>query len=333
MLSYKLSNPNCITLLTTFRCNAACVDCCFGCRPTRGRTMSLEEMKHYVDVCTEAYPDSITRLALSGGECFLLGDNLDEIVKYGVDKGLSVDFISNGYWGKTIKEATKRLIQLKNNGLKEVGFTVGADHDHIIPLRNCRNAAIAAAQLGYRVEFRIESARWGQPQVFEEFLKNDATFMRLVNDNKIRLKFWRWQEYNNEVSYRRLAPWKHRPYEKSKPCDLLFNTIVITPYGDVLACCGIGNSRNPHMRLGNIWNEPIQTIYERTGQDLLKVWIGVEGAQAILQYVYDNSDIRFHKTGNNCESCMEIFENPRILPFLRDHYDDWYEKLCYRRMI
>lgn len=143
------------------------------------------------------------------------------------------------------------------------------------------------------------------------------------------METWRWRDYNNEVKHRRSLPWKMRPYEKSKPCELLFHNIVITPYGDVLACCGIGNSRNPHMRLGNVWKEPVKTLYERTFEDLLKIWIGTEGTQAVLQYVYDNSDIRFHQYGNGCESCMEIFENPKILSFLREHYDDWSDKIHY----
>ena len=69
--------------------------------------MTTEQMKRYVDICLEAYPDSITRLALSGGECFMLGSDLDEIVRYGASKGLSVDVISNGYWGKSYKSAYK----------------------------------------------------------------------------------------------------------------------------------------------------------------------------------------------------------------------------------
>lgn len=118
-----------------------------------------------------------------------------------------------------------------------------------------------------------------------------------------------------------------RPYEESKPCDSLFRNIAISPYGDVFACCGIGCSRNPYMRLGNVWKEPVNTVYERTFEDLLKIWIGTQGAQAILQYVYDNSDIRFHRTGNYCDACIEVFENPKILPFLREHYDDWADKI------
>lgn len=71
--------------------------------------MTLEEMKHYVGVCIEAYPQSIKRLALTGGECFLLGKDLDEIVRYGAGKGLSVDFMLNGFWGTTYKAAEERI--------------------------------------------------------------------------------------------------------------------------------------------------------------------------------------------------------------------------------
>lgn len=290
MISFKPYPPYCITLITTFRCNAACVDCCFGCRPERGRTMTLDEMKHYVDTCIDAYPQSINRLALTGGECFLLGDALDEIVRYGASKGLSVDFMSNGFWGKTYKAAVERLLRLKSAGLKEVGFTVGDDHDHIIPLKNCRNAVVAAARIGYKVELRLESTRFGKCNIYER-LKTDSAFMRLVDAGKIQLKFWEWREYNNESIHGRSNAWRLRPYDKSKPCALLFREIVITPYGDVLACCGIGNSRNPHMRLGNIWNEPVNVLYERSFTDLLKVWIHSKGAQDVLQYVDDNSDI------------------------------------------
>lgn len=61
--------PSNITLLTTVRCTAACDNCCFGCTPKQGRTMTYEEMKTYVDKCLEAYPDTISSFDLTGGEC------------------------------------------------------------------------------------------------------------------------------------------------------------------------------------------------------------------------------------------------------------------------
>lgn len=291
--------------------------------------MTLDEMRHYVDVCMEAYPQSIRRLALTGGECFLLGDDLDEIVRYGAQRRLTVDFMSNGFWGRTYKEAEERIYRLRRAGLKSVGFTIGADHDHIIPFRNCRNAAVASARMGFEVELRVERKVFGDDSIYER-LKKDRAFMKLVDANKIQIKFWEWREYNNETVHKRRRAWRLRPYDESKPCELLFKEIVINPYGDVLACCGIGNARNPYMRLGNIWKEPVKTLYERSFADVLKFWIHAEGAQAVLQYVYDNSDIKFRQWGNGCDACMEIFENPQILPFLREHYDDWCEKLYFK---
>lgn len=326
MLTYKPTAPYTLGLITTFRCNASCENCGFGCRPHRGRTMTLDEMKHYVDICLEAYPDTIRRLSLTGGECFLLGTDLDEIVAYGTSRGLSVGLVSNGYWGVTYKQAFERMAALKACGLRDISFSVGDDHDHIIPFRNCRNAAVAAARLGYKVDFRMECSRFGKCPVYDR-LESDKPFMRLVSAGKIALARWEWRTYNNEVIHGRSNAWRWRPYEESKPCHLLLRSIEITPYGDVLACSGIGVARNPHMRLGNIWEEPVKLIYERAFADLLKVWIQRNGAQRVLQFVYDNSEIKFHQCGNGCESCIEIFENPKILPFLREHYDDWASKI------
>lgn len=220
MPSFRPRKPYKIVLITTFRCNAACVDCCFGCRPDRGKTMTIDEMKHYVDICMDAYPDSIRQLDLTGGECFLLGSDLDEIIRYGKDRGLLVALVSNGYWGKSYTAALERILQLRASGLNEIAFSVGDDHQHILPLKGCRNAAVASARAEYKVEFRMET-RYGQCSVYEK-LKEDSAFMRLVNAGKIDIVFWMWRKYNNDVRHGRGYPWHWRPYEESKPCDLLF---------------------------------------------------------------------------------------------------------------
>lgn len=322
MVSFKIKNPYCISLFLTFRCNASCVDCCNGCRPDFGRTMTKEQMKRYVDTCLEAYPNSITRLALTGGECFLLGDDLDEIVEYGSSKGLSVDVISNGYWGKSYKYALERIARLKGLGLKAITFSVGEDHQHLIPLKCCRNAIVASARVGYKVSVRIQDNKFSRNPTYKK-LEKDTAFMRLVNNKRIELSFSDWQEYNNETIHRKGRAYRYRPYGESEPCKFIGNEIIISPYGDVMACCGIGLFRFPQIRLGNIEKEPIKEIYERTFQDALKMWIRCSGPKAVLQYVYDKSEITFHHWGTDCQCCMEIFSNPEIIPFLRDTYDDW----------
>ena len=324
MLQFNVQKPKEIVLLTTFRCNAACVDCCFGCRPDRGRTMTLEQMKRYIDLSLEAYPDSLNTLSLTGGECFLLGDDLKAILRYGKERGLVGSIISNGYWGRNYREAVALLRELKECGLAFISFSMGNDHNHLIPMRNCRNAAVAAARLGMNPGLRVESRR------YEKEIVKDPVFLKLINSGDIKLQWWGWQEYNNEINHGRSHPWRMRPHGDSKPCRLLFSNIILTPYGDMMACCGIGCMRNPYMRLGNIEKEPLKDVYERAFQDALKVWIYAKGAEDVIKYVYDNSkDIRFHRYWGACESCIEIFENPKILPLLRERYHDWASKIQY----
>ena len=97
--------PSGIVLLTTLRCTAACDNCCFGCSPKQGCTMTLDEMKGYVDMSLEAYPDTISTLDLTGGECMLLGKDVERIMSYAKSKGLKSMMVSNAFWATDYDKA------------------------------------------------------------------------------------------------------------------------------------------------------------------------------------------------------------------------------------
>lgn len=324
MVSFTIKEPRTIVLFVTFRCNASCVKCCNGCRPDFGKTMTLDQMKRYVDLCLEAYPNSIKHLSLTGGEPFLIGNDLDEIVKYGKDKGLDVGIISNGYWGKKYKSALERIKYLKSIGLTAIAFSSGDDHNHIIPFRWTRNAVVASARAGFKVEFRSEL---GMLDGVRKEIQSDSVLMKLINDQRIDHNTYMWVDFDNEEHCRRSPAQRYRIWGEPHPCRNLFQSIPISPYGDVIACCGIGLFRIPQLRLGNIEKEPVKTIYERSFQDALKVWIYSKGPEDVLQYVYDNSDIAFRTWGEGCRYCREIFSNPEIIPLLKERYDDWSKKM------
>ena len=326
MISFNPKEPDSITLVTTFRCNASCERCCFGCRPDFGRTMTIEQMKRYVDISLEAYPNFIKYLSLTGGECFLLGKDLDGIISFGKEKGLRVGLISNGYWGYNYKEAVKRINGLKELGLAEISFTCGDEHNHLIPFRSVRNAVVASARAGFKVEFRTEN---GYYNGIRAYIEKDAVLQRLIENKKITRVSQMFVDFNNEKTYRRHPESRYRYPEKSKPCRSLCHSITISPYGDVMACCGIGMFRIPQLRLGNIETEPIKTIFNRIFQDALKIWLHTGGPIEIFQYLYDKSDISFRTWGEACRFCKEIFSNPEIIPFLKEHYEDWIEKIHY----
>ena len=41
--------PQALTFLTTFRCSAACENCCFQCNPKFKKKMTVVDMKRYLD--------------------------------------------------------------------------------------------------------------------------------------------------------------------------------------------------------------------------------------------------------------------------------------------
>lgn len=108
--------------------------------------------------------------------------------------------------------------------------------------------------------------------------------------------------------------------KEKTPCKHLFEDIIINPYGEVYACCGIGVCHIPQMRLGNIHHEPIQTIYERVFEDVLKIWLYTEGPQDVLAFVKKKTGQKFNwHTRHNCDICRTIFTDKSILSILRDN--------------
>ena len=131
--------PKTIAIATTYQCTAACKNCCFGCNPTIKDRLSLQEMKDYVDQAIEYYGDTLFVLVLTGGESFLLGNDLVDIVEYGTTKGLIVRVVTNGYWAKSYQEAYDILSNLRNKGLREINFSTGDEHLQRVDYENIVN--------------------------------------------------------------------------------------------------------------------------------------------------------------------------------------------------
>lgn len=313
--------PSGIALITTLRCTAECDNCCFGCSPRQGRSMTFEEMKEYVDKSLEAYPDTIRSLDLTGGECMLLGKDVDKILSYAKSKGLKCFMVSNAFWATDYEKAYRTLKRLKRNGLSSASFSTGEDHGKYVPWTNVRNASVAAARLGINSEIRIEGRPWRN--TISEELDKDEEVVVLVKDNKLKISTSPWMEYNNKCRKSWSRKIEYREYVKEERCKFLFQNIIINPYGDVYACCGIGVCHIPQMRLGNINRDPIKTIYERAFDDFLKVWLYTKGPQSILKYVNKKTDQKFnwHST-HICDICRVIFTDKSIIPLIKANYYD-----------
>lgn len=127
-------NPTSLTLITTNQCTAACRNCCLNCNPKGTNRLSLVQMKRYVDTAIQSFPN-ISHVVLTGGECFLLGDDLADIIQYIHSKKLSSRVVTNGYWASSKESAKKILSGLKALGLSEEILVQGMNIKSLFTLK------------------------------------------------------------------------------------------------------------------------------------------------------------------------------------------------------
>lgn len=314
----KFLPPKMVTLITTFKCTAQCSNCCFQCSPKVTKMMTFAEMKKYLDNCLYYYSSSIKVLVLTGGECFLLYDDIKKIVKYAKEKGLITRIVTNGFWAISYKIAYQKMQELKECGLDEINFSTGDEHQEWVKFKNIRNASIAAARLGFDPIINIETKDKSKFNIVK-YLKKDKTFYNFVEKESIVLNSGIWMPYKiNDNSINRSNA---KIYEKVGRCYDLFNNIPINPYGEVLACCGLMAERLKTMRLGNINKFNIKSLYESSFYDMVKLWLHTEGPYEILKYLYNIKGKTLKKEcKHGCEYCREIFRSFDNIKILQENY-------------
>jgi hypothetical protein len=280
-------------------------------------------MKKYVDGALLAFDDSIKVLVLTGGEAFLLGKDLDEIVKYAAEKDLVVRIVSNGFWAKNYDVAYQRLKELVDLGLKEINFSTGDDHLKWVPYDNIINGCMAAIELGITCAVNVERHDKSDFQAdtfykdkrlrpyIEKSKKNNTTFMV---ESSVWIKFCE----NSEISYDSMPI-----DEQNNGCKNLFNTISINPYSQMLACCGLTSEHILPLRLGEVKDNNILELYNSQFNDFMKIWLYVDGPTNILKFIYKKRNIEYGTiVGHTCEICAEIFRDTENVLILKNNYKE-----------
>ncbi len=317
--------PTTVTILTTYQCTAACRNCCSQCNPNIKERLTFEKMKGYLDMCLKAYPDSIKVFVLTGGECFLLGNDLVKIIEYANSKGLIVRVVTNGYWAQTYEKAYKKLKKLTDIGLREINFSTGDDHQEWVKYDNVINGSIAAADLGLTCVVNVEThdnASFNN----SVFLKDERILHYLQKDSsekkRIRIINGVWVPFLKEtnVSYNKTII--GIPKER---CTGLLNAININPYSSVLACCGLFNERILPLRLGNLSlkGSDLKQIYEDQFSDFIKIWLFVDGPYKILEWVYKKRNIKKEiPNGHICMQCAILFKEQQNIETIQVYLDE-----------
>ncbi len=311
-----------LTIIGTYRCTAACRQCCFESSPAVRGHLSLAEINRAIDQARELSP-SLKVVVFSGGEATLLRNTLFAALRYCRQRGLLTRLVSNGSWGKSAMSARHFAARLAEAGLTELNLSTGPEHQEWVPLSLVENAARAALQHELRTVVSVESGPDGPPAK-ETYAALAALAQQQPRSLRLIYSSWMTFKASGNGSTRRA---RSVPREVSGPCNQLFKNIVVTPHRAISACCGLTFEHIPEMKVGTLADAPrgnaLVRAYQATLNDFSKIWLAVEGPATMLRHALGTAaDALIASSNHICEVCALLHQNEEAIAELRRIYPE-----------
>jgi hypothetical protein len=308
--------PRTLTILPTYRCTAACEQCCFGSNPDAPDGLSLARILRLLDDAVAAFP-RLQLVVFSGGECFLLGQDFFAAIAQARHHGLLVRAVSNGFWGKSPRAAMRIAKRAKAAGLSELNLSTGRDHVRWVPLTSVVHAAAASVNAGISTLLTVEEDA-DDSEVVSDVLANPVLQALQSGGSLFKLVVNTWMRFNDRHAPR-VA--KGRRASIDMRCNQLFDNLVVTPHGNAAACCGLPFEYIPELRLGSIDELGLADLYRSQYDDFLKWWIHAEGPLAVVRAVAPERAEALERCDHICEACAALHRDVDIRRALRVNFE------------
>lgn len=320
-----------LTFITTYKCTAACEDCCFECTPhLESEMLTFDFMKQAIDSAIDALP-SLRLVVFSGGECYMLKNELYKTIAYATSKGLATRTVSNGYWGKSLDKARRIARQVHEAGITEVNFSTGLDHQQWVPLASIANGVTTLTELGVTTLVTIEkdtdeSNCWNQahahPQIRAALAAQPSRLTVICNA---------WMPFKQDSKPRAEDA---NSAGAGEGCKQIFSNLVITPHKVVSACCGLTFEHIPEMRLGLYERAPLRDYVDDLASDFLKLWIHVDGPAAIARRLLGEGNTpAIDASVHICQACAILHQDATLRVALAERYMEFMPDVIQRYML
>ncbi|RJF32543.1 radical SAM/SPASM domain-containing protein [Pseudoalteromonas gelatinilytica] len=306
-----------LTILPTYKCTAACNECCFESNPNLKTRLSYSDIVNTIKQAKIAFR-SLKLVVFSGGECFTLKDDLYDAIKFANREGLKTRCVTNGYWGKSFENALKVAKKIKQSGLNEINFSTGLDHQEYVPESSIINVAKACTKQGIYSLIMVEKDT-NHSNCYKNLI-NNKDIKTLINKKLLQVQCNTWMPFRKNYSDRGIQT-NERLLETG--CRQIFSNVVITPHGRVSACCGLTFEHIPELKIGSIFEEKgLENAYNSQFDDFLKIWIKVDGPYKIIKklmgdrYIEENLGSISHV----CQACVFLHKKKEIVEKLKADY-------------
>ncbi len=306
---------------TTNRCTARCLDCPVVHEGGPPSTLTGEQMRGVID---EVMGWGTLRLVVfTGGEPFLLGDELRRTVAHAARYGVFTRIVTNAYWATSRARAEHLLKKYKDAGLTEINISCDDYHQQFVPLRNVKYASEAALDLAFPLLIahrRVPGSRI-TTDYLSEFLGVELREFRPAENHDGAGVFLSNHHVpiRARVEGRKLDGCDVDETSWQGPCPVVMREIVISPNRQVEICCGIARSSIQELCIGSLAEESLLSILARGNRDLIVNWLALAGPASIAEFVRSKEPMIDLPNAyvNRCHLCNELFTRDDVRRILR----------------
>jgi hypothetical protein len=284
--------------------------------------MSLRQILDSIDAAARL--GSVEVVVFSGGECFLLGDDLNAAIRHCTELGLKTRCVSNGYWARSMPAGRQRLQGLVEAGLTELNLSTGDFHEKWVPVQAVVNAALLGVELGLRhtsiaVETR-ENCRITAASIvvlpeIERLLRSQPRHAFAILESP-----WMPMTAEPTIKYDAHLVLDRHNFHLKSGCDSIFQTLAVTPDQRVGVCCGLAREKIASLTLD--WHPGgLDAMLNDAARDFMKIWLYIDGPERILAWAASkDSAIAWEgQYAHHCHACLRLFEDERIQAVIKEH--------------
>jgi hypothetical protein len=300
--------PTSFAFHVTYTCPLACAHCCFRSNPQNRDRLDVGLIRETIDTFDT---DSIKLVIFTGGEPFLLGNRLADLVAHANARGLRTRIVSSGYFGRTRGSARRRLEPVIAAGLDELSLSWDDFHEEFVSWDTFLNVVDVATEYPDLVvainSVQAATSKWNAIRIQEELdHRLGSGRSALVLNSPLNLTGRADDELRDAgLAAERLLG----------PCPYVMTGPTLSAKGKLLACCGV--IPNTDRLTINASFEParFEDDMRRAAVSPLYLWLYLRGPYGILEWFKETYDIVIpgrDTVGGNCQACKHLLENEEV---------------------
>jgi pyruvate-formate lyase-activating enzyme len=285
----------------TDRCNISCAHCMPDSGPTRRTTMAGPDLAAWLEALVAM--GRTRKICLTGGEPFVVPELLDLASRVAQRAGIECAVMTNGSWGSSVAGA-KRILE-RFDGITKIGLSTDHFHREFVPSEKIRNVIEACRELGKQVLVRVAYLDEAEEEVSTTVQQLggcaahlvDLEAQPVVHLGRARRRFGRSDLFQ-------------MPPEALADACRVADTPVVTPDGDVFACCGPSMQMHPDsaLRLGSLRERSMRQIASEAESNTILHFVRAIGPRELLQELLDrDAAIELERPAHICELCAACF--------------------------